>query len=349
MTDWELASRLSYFLWSSPPDDELRELAAAGKLREPDVARRADAADAARCDACGGWRRSSPASGCTSTTSTQLDEKSERHFPTFAGLRGAMYEESIRFFTDLFQHDGSVLDILDADYTFLNEALAKHYGIPGVTGDRVAARRRREEVRARRHPRPGDDAGEAVRRVAHQPDPARQLGQRSAARREAAAAAEGRAAAARRRSGDRGADRPAARREARQRSRSAPSATRGSTRSASRWKASTRSAAAATRTWATGRSTRGRSSMDGTRVRRPRRPAELPADRAARRVRPAVLPQAAGLCAGPRGAALRRAAAGRDASRACRPNDYRVAAAVETIVRSRQFREIRGRDVADAE
>ena len=39
-----------------------------------------------------------------------LDEKSERHFPTFVGLRGAMYEESIRFFTDLFQHDGSVLE-----------------------------------------------------------------------------------------------------------------------------------------------------------------------------------------------------------------------------------------------
>src|SRR5439155_20023024 len=64
----------------------------------------------------------------------QLGEKSERHFPTFAGLRGAMYEESIRFFTDLFQRDGSVLDILDADYTFLNEGLATHYGIPGVSG-----------------------------------------------------------------------------------------------------------------------------------------------------------------------------------------------------------------------
>ncbi len=49
----------------------------------------------------------------------QLDEKSERHFPTFVDLRGEMYEESIRFFTDIFQNDGSVLDILDADYTFL--------------------------------------------------------------------------------------------------------------------------------------------------------------------------------------------------------------------------------------
>jgi hypothetical protein len=63
-----------------------------------------------------------------------LDEKSERHFPTFAGLRGAMGEESTLFFTDLFQHDGSVLDIIDADYTFLNEPLAQHYGIPAVTG-----------------------------------------------------------------------------------------------------------------------------------------------------------------------------------------------------------------------
>ena len=59
-----------------------------------------------------------------------------------------MYEESIRFFTDLFQSDGSVLEILDADHTFLNEALAKHYGIPGVTGHRVAAGRRRQAVSA---------------------------------------------------------------------------------------------------------------------------------------------------------------------------------------------------------
>jgi hypothetical protein len=63
-----------------------------------------------------------------------LDEKSERHFPTFANLRGAMAEETILFFTDLFQQNGSVLDILDADYTFLNEELARHYDIPDVIG-----------------------------------------------------------------------------------------------------------------------------------------------------------------------------------------------------------------------
>jgi len=72
----------------------------------------------------------------------ELGEKSDRHFPTFTALRGPMYEESIRFFTDLFQRDGSVLNILDADYTFLNEALAKHYGIP----DSVFRSSRREEA-----------------------------------------------------------------------------------------------------------------------------------------------------------------------------------------------------------
>jgi hypothetical protein len=65
----------------------------------------------------------------------ELDEKSERHFPTFAALRGDMYEETIRFFTDFFQSDAPVLSLLDARHTFLNEALARHYGIPGVTGD----------------------------------------------------------------------------------------------------------------------------------------------------------------------------------------------------------------------
>jgi hypothetical protein len=63
-----------------------------------------------------------------------FDEKSERHFPTFTKLRGAMYEESIQFLTDMFQNDRSILNMLDADYTFLNEDLANHYGIPDVKG-----------------------------------------------------------------------------------------------------------------------------------------------------------------------------------------------------------------------
>jgi len=133
ITDAELASRLSYFLWSSQPDDELRQLAAAGQLRNPDIL----AAQARRMIRDPKTRRLATEFACQWLhihDFDRLDEKSERHFPTFVGLRGAMYEESLQFFTDLFQNDRSVLNILDADYTFLNEDLAKHYGIPGVTG-----------------------------------------------------------------------------------------------------------------------------------------------------------------------------------------------------------------------
>ena len=64
----------------------------------------------------------------------QNDDKNEKLYPEFATLRGEMYEETVQFFEDMFRNDGSILALLDADYTFLNEALAKHYGIGGVTG-----------------------------------------------------------------------------------------------------------------------------------------------------------------------------------------------------------------------
>ena len=64
-----------------------------------------------------------------------LKEKNEKLFPTFnPALRKAIYVESILFFLDLFQSDRAVTQILDADHTFLDETLAKHYGIPGVNG-----------------------------------------------------------------------------------------------------------------------------------------------------------------------------------------------------------------------
>ncbi len=133
VSDWELASRLSYFLWSSQPDATLRDLAAAGKLRDPEVLA-SHARQMLRDDRV---RRLATEFACQWLhihDFDQLDEKSERHFPTFAGLRGALYEEPIQFFTDLFRGDGSLLTIFDADHTFLNESLAGHYGIPGVTG-----------------------------------------------------------------------------------------------------------------------------------------------------------------------------------------------------------------------
>jgi len=133
VSDWELASRLSYFLWSSPPDQRLCEVAAAGELCDPD--RLVDEMKRMLRDPRA--RRLATEFACQwlhIRDFDHLDEKSERHFPTFTALRGAMYEESVRFFTELFQNDAPVLDILDADYTFLNEELAKHYEIPGVSG-----------------------------------------------------------------------------------------------------------------------------------------------------------------------------------------------------------------------
>ena len=133
VNEWEMASRLSYFLWSSLPDGALRQSAAAGRLQGGDAIAR----EARRMLKDEKVRRLAIEFGCAWLHIhgfDTLDEKSERHFPTFVGLRGAMYEESIQFFTDFFQNDRSVIDLLDSDRTFLNEALAKHYGIPGVQG-----------------------------------------------------------------------------------------------------------------------------------------------------------------------------------------------------------------------
>jgi hypothetical protein len=152
VSDGELASRLSYFLWSSQPDKELRELAESGRLDDPETlvkqARRMLRDEKAR--------RLATEFACQwlhIADFDQLDEKSERHFPTFLGLRGAMYEESVRFFTDLFQNDGSVLGILDADHTFLNGPLAEHYGIPRQPTDKADDWRRVDGIR--RHGRGG--------------------------------------------------------------------------------------------------------------------------------------------------------------------------------------------------
>ncbi len=128
VSDWELANRLSYFFWSSQPDEELRKVAAAGQLRDPVVL----AAQARRMLTDARVRRLATEFACQFLhiyDFDSLDEKSEKHFPDFAELRGDMYEEAILFFTDLFQRDGSVLSLLDADHTFVSERLAKFYGL----------------------------------------------------------------------------------------------------------------------------------------------------------------------------------------------------------------------------
>lgn len=129
LNDWELATRLSYFLWSSLPDDELRAEAAAGRLRDPEVLIR-QTRRMLRDDRIRRLATEFGAQYLQVRDLDALDEKSERHFPTFKALRESMREEVVRFYVDLFQNNRGALSLLNADHTFLNEALADHYGIP---------------------------------------------------------------------------------------------------------------------------------------------------------------------------------------------------------------------------
>lgn len=134
VSDYELAARLSYFLWSSMPDAELLAAAESGRLHDPEALK----AEVRRMLAAPAARRLAEEFGTqwlhVHGFST-LDEKNADLFPTFAGLRADMEEETVRFLDDFFRNDRSILSLVDADHTFLNERLAKHYGIEGVTGD----------------------------------------------------------------------------------------------------------------------------------------------------------------------------------------------------------------------
>jgi len=131
ISDWELASRLSYFLWSSLPDQELRSLAREGKLHQSEVLK----SQVQRMLHDPKIRRMAIEFGCQwlhVRDFDQFDEKSEQHYPEFTKLRSDMYEEVIRFFENMFQNDRSVMELLDADYTFVNGSLADFYGLSGI-------------------------------------------------------------------------------------------------------------------------------------------------------------------------------------------------------------------------
>ncbi len=144
VNDWELASRLSYFLWSSAPDEALRAEAASGQLSDPDRL----VAQAKRMLKSHKVRRLATEFGCQFLhvrDVATLNEKSERHFPTFVQTRESMQEEVTRFFIDFFQNDRSLPSLLDADHTFVDRALAEHYQIPfaGTDWQRVDGMRER--------------------------------------------------------------------------------------------------------------------------------------------------------------------------------------------------------------
>ena len=134
ISDYALASRLSYFLWNSMPDEELFALATKNKLQDPAVlkaqVRRMILHPKGRAFAesfTSQWLRTKELS-----TTSQPDTG---RFPEYTpALRNAMMQEPVEFFYSLFREDASLLNLLNADYTFLNEPLAKHYGIAGISG-----------------------------------------------------------------------------------------------------------------------------------------------------------------------------------------------------------------------
>ena len=135
ITDLELASRLSFFLWSSIPDDELLNAAERKTLRNPGVLDQqvkrmlADPrSDALVANFAGQWLHIRNVSGFRPSPEVLF------HFDD--NLRQAFERETALFFDSIIRENRSVLDLLDADYTFLNERLARHYGIPGVYGER---------------------------------------------------------------------------------------------------------------------------------------------------------------------------------------------------------------------
>ncbi len=145
VTGPELANRLSYFLWSSLPDAELRRVAETGELLREDVL----LTQTRRMLRAPRTRRLAVQFACQwlhLRNFDQNDDKNEKLYPKFSVLRGAMYEETVRFFEEMFRNDGSILELLDGDHTFLNEALARHYGIKGVGGSEW---RRVDGMRAR--------------------------------------------------------------------------------------------------------------------------------------------------------------------------------------------------------
>lgn len=133
LSDLELASRLSFFLWSSIPDEELLSIAERGELQNPDIL------EAQTQRMLGDPRSSALVKNFASQWLYLRNLRSlvpdAVEFPEFdENLRNAFRQESELYFESLLRDDRSVLDLLGAGYTYVNERLAKHYGIEGVYG-----------------------------------------------------------------------------------------------------------------------------------------------------------------------------------------------------------------------
>jgi len=149
LSDLELASRLSFFLWSSIPDDELLEAALTGQLSDPAVLEQqtrrllSDGRSTALVDNfVSQWLR---------LRNLESQQRESADYPEFdENLREAFRRETELFVESTIREDRSLLELLSANYTFVNERLARHYGIPRVYGDRF-----RRVTLDRDHPRGG--------------------------------------------------------------------------------------------------------------------------------------------------------------------------------------------------
>lgn len=135
LTSYELASRLSYFLWSSKPDEELLKLAATGTLQKKDVLL-AQTRRMLKDPKVSGLATEFTGNWLTFRHFQKNNSVDRERYPTFTNdLRDAMFLEPVKLLEDAFTHNRSALDLIYGDYTFVNPVLAKHYGISGVEGD----------------------------------------------------------------------------------------------------------------------------------------------------------------------------------------------------------------------
>jgi hypothetical protein len=133
LTDLELASRLSFFLWASMPDDELLDAAARGRLKEPAILEKEVRRMLA--DRRATTLVSNFAAQWLHLRNVQAVTPDVNAFPGFDdNLRRAFLRETELFLESQLRDDRSVADLLSADYTFVNERLARHYGLPGIYG-----------------------------------------------------------------------------------------------------------------------------------------------------------------------------------------------------------------------
>jgi len=163
-----MAAHLSYFLWASTPDEELLKLASESKLHDEAILRQ-QVRRMLRDPGPAAWQMGLPPSGWAFRPLGTTIRPDARLFPEFKDdLAEAMREETVQFIHAIMREDHSVLEIIDSNYTFLNEPLAAHYKIDGIKGTQMQ-RVKLDDTSARRRPGTGEHLDGDV--VSHRTSP----------------------------------------------------------------------------------------------------------------------------------------------------------------------------------